>query len=70
MLQTLNLLAQVQTGYEQTEYIAAIGLTVAMIILGLVAVCVPRPRDRHFVEPEEEEEDSKKGAKKKRKKKR
>ena len=61
MLHPLMFLAQAQRGYEQTEYIAAICLTIAMIVLGLIAVCAPRPRTRHFVEPEETEEDLKKG---------
>ena len=59
MPHTFELLAQVQTGYEQTEYMVAIGLTVAMVVLGLVAVCAPRIRKKHFIEPEETEDVSK-----------
>ena len=58
MLHTLSIIAQVQSGYEQTEYLVAIALTIAMVLLGLVAVCVPRARKKHFVEPEEEEVES------------
>ena len=49
------IVAQVQTGYAQTEYLAAYGLIIGMVLLGLLAVCVPRPREKHFVEPEEVE---------------
>ena len=63
MLQTFSFLAQVQQGYAQSEYMVAIALTVAMIVLGLVAVCVPRARKKHFVEPEEDTEESGKSGK-------
>lgn len=64
MPNTFEFLAQAQTGYEQTEYMVAIGLTVAMVVLGLVAVCAPRFRKKHFIEPEETEEDNKSRRKK------
>ena len=63
MLRTIMLIAQIQRGYEQTEYMAAIALTIAMILLGLVTVCAPRPRTKHFVEPVQPDEES--GASKK-----
>ena len=54
------LLAQIQTGYSQSEYLAAYGLIVGMVVLGLLAVCIPRPRKKHFVEPAEVEEKNQK----------
>ena len=50
----------VQTGYAQAEYLAAYGLIIGMVLLGLLAVCVPRPREKNFVEPEEVDENSRK----------
>lgn len=64
MLHTICIVAQVQQGYAQTEYIVAIALTIAMVALGLAAVCVPRKRKKHYVEPEEA--DARRGGKKKR----
>ena len=58
MLQTFMMIAQIQRGYEQTEYLAAVALTIAMVLLGLVALCAPRPRTKHFVEPVQPDEDS------------
>ena len=58
----LPLLAQQESG--QTEYHLGIGLTVGMVILGLVVICVPRPRTKHYVEPEEDEQPKKKKKKK------
>lgn len=51
----------------QTEYIAAYALTVALVLLGLLVVCIPRPRAKHFIEPEQEDDSQKKKKKKKRK---
>lgn len=64
MLYSIETLAQVQTGYAQSEYMVAIGLTVAMVILGLAAVCAPRPRKKHFIEPEESNDEKNKGRRK------
>ena len=62
MSQLVLIMAQApQQGYAQTEYIAAVSLTIALVVLGLIAVCAPRPRARHFVEPEENEAKPKKG---------
>ena len=59
MLNTeLLLLAQAQA-QTQTEYLLATGLTVAMVLLGVLVVCIPRPRNKHFVEPDDAKEDSK-----------
>lgn len=60
----LVILAQLENAPEQTEYLAAYALIVMMVLLGLLVVCIPRPRAKHFVEPEGEEEDSKKKRKK------
>lgn len=61
-----SLIAQAQSGPAQTEYVAAYALIVAMVILGIVVVCIPRPRQKHFVEPNEDGEDKKKKRKSKR----
>lgn len=54
-------LAQVDsaTGYKQTEYPIAYGLIAALVLLGLIAVCIPRFRKEHFIEPEEVDEKKK-----------
>ena len=49
---------------SQSEYYLAYSLIVAMVLLGVIVVCVPRVRKKHFVEPETPGED--KGAKKNR----
>ncbi len=48
-------LAQIDsaTGTKQTEYPLAFGLIAAMVLLGLLAVCIPRFRKKHFIEPNE-----------------
>ena len=51
----LTLLAQRNEG--QTEYFMAYALIVAVVLLGTLAVCIPRPRQKHFVEPEENVEE-------------
>ena len=65
MLKSLFFIAQVQAE-TQGEYGLAIGLVVAMVFLGLLVVGIPRPRAKHFVEPEDESDDKKKRKKKKR----
>ncbi len=39
--------------YEQTEYSLAYALVFAFLILGMLVVCVPRPRKKGFVDPEQ-----------------
>lgn len=38
--------------FEQTEYLLAYALVFAMLILGMLLVCVPRPRKKGFMDPE------------------
>ncbi|MEM9411496.1 MAG: hypothetical protein AAGA30_10305 [Planctomycetota bacterium] len=59
LLDQMLLIAQ-RNQQGQTEYMAAYALTIGLILLGLIAVCVPRPRVKHFVEPEEEDPKKKK----------
>ena len=37
--------------YEQTEYGLAYGLVTAFLVLGMLLVCVPRPRKKDFPDP-------------------
>lgn len=37
--------------YEQTEYVMAYALTAAFVALGMLLVCVPRPRKSDFPDP-------------------
>ena len=39
--------------YEQTEYGLGYALIFAFLILGLLVVCIPRPRKKGFVDPAE-----------------
>jgi hypothetical protein len=39
--------------YEQQEYLLAYALVFAFLILGMLVVCIPRPRKKGFVEPGE-----------------
>lgn len=39
--------------YEQQEYLLAYGMVFAFLILGMLVVCIPRPRKNDFVIPEE-----------------
>lgn len=50
--------------YEQSEYPIAYALVAAMVLLGMLAICVPRFRKAHFVEPEETQDKSKSGKRK------
>ena len=38
--------------YEQTEYLLAYALIFALLLLGMLVVCIPRPRKPGFVDPE------------------
>ena len=38
--------------YKQTEYLAAYGLVAAFLVLGMLVVCVPRPRRAEDLDPE------------------
>ncbi len=40
--------------YEQTEYLLAYLLVFAFLILGMLIVCIPRPRKKEFVDKETE----------------
>ena len=50
--------------YEQTEYGLAYAMVFGLIFLGILMLCVPRPRKKALFDPE-----AAKGKKKKRKKK-
>lgn len=39
--------------YEQKEYLLAYALVFAFLILGMLVVCIPRPRKKGFVTREE-----------------
>ena len=39
--------------YEQTEYFLAYALVFAFLILGMLVVCIPRPRKKEFLDPEQ-----------------
>lgn len=39
--------------YEQTEYGLAYALIFAFLFLGMLVVCIPRPRKKGFVDPAE-----------------
>lgn len=54
-----SLFAQLQSGPQQSEYFAAYALIIALVLLGVVVVCIPRPRQKHFVEPTEDEDKKK-----------
>ena len=64
-LLTQMLLPIAQAESIQSEYLAAYALTAGMVLLGLLVVCIPRPRAKHFVEPEGEDEPKKKKKKRK-----
>lgn len=59
MLKSFFFIAQ-QQEQMQGEYLLAIGLIVGMVLLGLLVVCIPRPRSKHFIEPEGEGDGKKK----------
>ena len=37
--------------YDQTEYGLAYGLIFAFLLLGMLVVCIPRPRKKSFIDP-------------------
>jgi hypothetical protein len=39
--------------YSQTEYGLAYGLIFGFLLLGMLVVCIPRPRKKGFVDPVE-----------------
>lgn len=39
--------------YEQQEYLLAYALVFAFLVLGMLVVCIPRPRKKGFVTAEE-----------------
>lgn len=49
----------------QTEYHLAYLLTAAFVLLGLLLVCIPRPRKADFEDPRKKKLQKKGGAKKK-----
>ena len=40
--------------YTQTEYGLAYALTLGLLFLGLLVVCIPRPRRKELYDPEAE----------------
>ena len=38
--------------YDQKEYLLAYALVFSFLILGLLLVCIPRPRKSEYVDPE------------------
>ena len=40
--------------YAQTEYNQSYGLVALFLLLGLMVICIPRPRRADFINPEEE----------------
>ena len=51
--------------YNQTEYLAAYGLVAAFLILGMLVVCIPRPRAAEHLDKETIEKRKKQRAKEK-----
>ena len=45
--------------YEQTEYLLAYGLVAACLLLGMLIVCIPRPRKSEVVDKEQAAKDKK-----------
>ncbi|MEM7785184.1 MAG: hypothetical protein AAF623_17680 [Planctomycetota bacterium] len=52
----------------QQEYYLAYSLIFAFLILGMLVVCIPRPRKKGFVDPRQAEKDKKEKAIAKKKK--
>ena len=50
---------------EQTEYFLGYALTFAMILLGTLVVCIPRPRKAKFLTPDEERKQKQRDQKRK-----
>lgn len=55
--QQLLILAQRNT--DQSEYTMAYALIIGLVVLGLIVVCIPRPRTKHFIEPDQQQEEKK-----------
>ena len=51
--------------YEQTEYLYAYGLIAAFLLLGMLVVCIPRPRKKGFIDPQQAEKEKRLKTKKK-----
>ena len=51
--------------YEQTEYLYAYGLIAAFLLLGMLVVCIPRPRKKGFIDPKQAEKEKRLKTKKK-----
>jgi hypothetical protein len=51
--------------YEQTEYLLAYGLVAALLLLGVLVVCIPRPRKKGFIDPQQAEKEKRLKIKKK-----
>ncbi len=50
---------------EQQEYFLGYALTFAMIFLGMLVVCIPRPRKHRFLTKQEEEKEKQRKARRK-----
>ncbi len=48
---------------EQTEYMLGYALTFALILLGVLVVCIPRPRKSRFLTPEQEAKEKRRNKK-------
>ena len=51
--------------YEQKEYLLAYGLVAACLLLGMLIVCIPRPRQSEVVDKEQAAKDKKNKARQK-----
>ena len=51
--------------YEQTEYLYAYGLIAAFLLLGMLVVCIPRPRKKGFIDLQQAEKEKRLKTKKK-----
>lgn len=51
--------------YEQTQYLYAYGLIAAFLLLGMLVVCIPRPRKKGFIDPQQAEKEKRLKLKKK-----
>ncbi len=51
--------------YAQTQYLFAYALTFSIVVLGLLVVCIPRPRKAAYLTPEQAAKEKKQKAKQK-----
>ena len=51
--------------YEQKEYLLAYGLVAVCLLLGMLMVCIPRPRQSEVVDKEQAAKDKKNKARQK-----